>query len=76
VNGAEVALPPANGRAEVKRGGREHVASSGPKSVKVTVPVGVPEPATVAPSKIAPPRAIGPEACVVSVAGRPAKLMW
>src|SRR4051794_7169056 len=57
VNDSEVAWLPSSGTVEVKTGGREQVASSGPKRVKVTVPVGDVPPVIVATSLISSPSA-------------------
>ena len=52
---------------ELKAAVEPHVASSGPYTTKVMLPVGANPPASVARSVVCPPKATGPEAWVVSV---------
>src|SRR5262249_44908515 len=63
-------LRPASELVEVKAGGPAQEASSGPKSWKVTVPVGLEPPLTVAVSKTAVPTGPPAEGWVAS-AGAP-----
>jgi hypothetical protein len=50
----------------VNAGAPEHAGSPGPKTAKVTVPVGPNPPETIAVSDTAPPTKTGPDACVTT----------
>src|SRR5215469_617428 len=67
VKGSDVAVPAVSGLVEMKTGGRAQVVSPGGKSSKVTVPVGLKPPLTVATSWMSVPTAPAVEGAVVTV---------
>ncbi len=69
MNGPEDAVPPPTEPVSAAAAVFEHDASFGPKSVKVTVPVGLEPPASVAVSEIAPAPNVTPADACVEIVG-------